>query len=313
MRVEPRVFYPPLVPVCKGRFLFIEELPMDDLKMNITCSPAVSAIYFALLQCGYEFYGLGKNLSLSDEIGAFVNSTEVPSFWKSVRQDSCDAYPYWPRAFMLESATFFLNLQERCFSNFVEYKRHILDMTNIMDCERDESFWSWIQDFPNALAQVIESPGFSKYLRWEREWIRQQNLQFSEEFRVIQKCASACTELYSAPVKNLQILIDPIKCAYSADYHIHGNSLIVTSGRFCVGSVVHEFLHQVVHPVVLDNREDILASELHLPDLDDSYYLEGGKIGRLNAFEEYAVRQLTDAALRDDYPNCLDQFVCSFL
>ena len=83
--------------------------------------------------------------------------------------------------------------------------------------------------------------------------------------------------------------------------------------RFCSGalseeSVIHEFIHHSVHPVIENRKDEILRFNFVNLDLDASYYLNGSEAGKLNAFEEYMVRKFTDKILSGDVPENLDAF-----
>lgn len=67
--------------------------------------------------------------------------------------------------------------------------------------------------------------------------------------------------------------------------------------------MVHEYLHRVVHPALAGYRDKILSLRAPLPGIDPSYYLSGGPEGSLNAFEEYAVRALTQKVSAGSFPD----------
>jgi len=46
-------------------------------------------------------------------------------------------------------------------------------------------------------------------------------------------------------------------------------------------SILHEFLHPVIHPYVMRNKEEILQHSGNFPDIDQSYLLDGSDAGRL--------------------------------
>ena len=73
--------------------------------------------------------------------------------------------------------------------------------------------------------------------------------------------------------------------------------------------VIQEFLHHVVHPVAAEITDMVLASKRVWNGIDNSYYLSGNDAGRLNAFEEYAVRKLTKSILNGKYPDALLSFL----
>lgn len=286
---------------------------MDRTKIEIISDTVFSALYYGLLQSGYTFYALGRDRELMLNVQSFIRSTDVHAFWKGVKRTSCDVYPYWPRAFMLEAALFYIDQKRHSFVNFLEYQKHILDMTNIENSERENEFWDWIKDYPNALLQVMNSEGFLEYLQWEKEWIAEQKHLCSEELCLLQNYLSVCTQKYQSSVNFVRVILNPIKCIYSADYHLHGKCLTVTLGRFSVDSILHEFLHQVVHPVLIKNCEHVHSVDKKFPGVDASYYLDKTDAGNLSAIEEYVVRQLTDAVVRGNYPNDLDMYVNSWL
>ncbi len=52
-----------------------------------------------------------------------------------------------------------------------------------------------------------------------------------------------------------------------------------------------------------------MRQDINCPNIDRSYYLTGDNTGRLNAFEEYFVRLLTNAILTDNPPDDLGQLM----
>ena len=71
--------------------------------------PKISAIYYGLLQAGYDFYIPERSAEHIRHIMKYRNRKHQDTFFSGAKQDTCDVYPYWPRAFMMESASFFLN------------------------------------------------------------------------------------------------------------------------------------------------------------------------------------------------------------
>lgn len=281
---------------------------MVSSQIAITNIPEISAVYFGLLQSGYEFYGMDRCPSLTAELEAFTNQRPIP-FFTGARQNTCQVYPYWPRAALLETASFYVNRQSRCFRNMAELHSRVMSAGNIGDDERGPALWAWLNDFPDELCGVMDSQGFQSYLKWENEWIGKQNSVYQQELACIQRCIDQCIQQYASPVRQLQIVINPIKCKHAADYHLLGERFVFSSGDFRAESVIHEFLHPVVHPAVVTHRVDILRGNSCYPELDSSYYLSGDDDGKCNAFEEFLVRQLTAAALRDDLPNNVDDYI----
>lgn len=109
----------------------------------------------------------------------------VPSFFSLVRQSTCEVYPYWPRAEMLESAVFHLWPDHAQFRDYNAFREHILSAGNIADHERAYLFWSRVEEFPVSLSKVLKSDGFQRYLEWENKWIASQNALYQAELQQI--------------------------------------------------------------------------------------------------------------------------------
>ena len=278
--------------------------------LSIKNNPMISAIYFALLQSGYDYYSFERDAKTVNKLQSFIASGACEySFFSETRQNSCDVYPYWPRAAMLETAAFFIDFPQARFINFEEYKNIIDSAKNISDAERNQEFWNWIMQFPAALRQVMQSDCFRRYLEWENRWIKAQNQIYKNELRRISNLLDICKERFGSPFQRIQIVINPIKCVYSSDYHNIGGDLTICLGELREDSIMHEFAHHIVHPAIEKRKDDILRCSPERLDVDASYFLDGGDEGKLNAFEEYMVRRLTAKIVSGDIPNNIDIFL----
>ena len=286
---------------------------MKPDEMRIIQIPEISAIYYGLLQSGYDFYSIERSSEHVNALMKFTGKGSASDFFAGTRQQTCEVYPYWPRAFILEAATFFLNDSRTAYRDMEGLRRRIFSAGNITDRERDSGLWDWLEGFPEALRNVLADTGFSGYMEWEKKWIAGQNDACREELEQIRRCMETCTGRYDSPVKEIRICVNPIKCVYSSDYHLDGDRFVFTSGAFQAGSVIHEFLHHVVHPAVEAQKELILAKRLADETIDESYYQAGSDRGILNAFEEMAVRFLTEEVMRDEYPGDLETYIKTIL
>lgn len=274
--------------------------------LRITVQPEISAIYYALLQNGYDFYTLDRSDLHVRRIQSFVTGAQTSDFFAAVRQPGCEVYPYWPRAAILERAVYCLDAAAERFSDFARLRRDVMQMPNVSEDEKGEALWTWMEAFPHAISRVLNDPAFLRYLAWERTWVAEQNECTAEERRAIGTTLFACAKRYGAPAESVELLLQPIKCAYSADYFLHDRTFVYCSGRLDLGSVVHEFLHPIVHPRLEPYRERIAAMALSPSDVDPSYALDGGEAGKRNLFEERLVRRLTARILQGETPNLDD-------
>lgn len=270
--------------------------------MKISTNEAISAIYYALWQSGYEYAALERDEGHMAALAQFAVDAPHP-FFAQTRQHSCAAYAFWPRAALLETAAFHLDGENARYADFDGLQRIIMAMPNITKEERDDAFWAWLSEFPAALQDVLMSHGFRRYRAWLEKWQMAQNEHYRAELAKIERCLAVCRKRYDSPLKDVVLLIDPIKCVYSADYHVVGERFVFSSGRFRPESVIHEYLHHVVRPVVQRHAAEIPVQVY--PGLDESYYAAG----EIYAFEEHAVRQLTMLAMMDELPQDLDGYV----
>ena len=180
-----------------------------------------------------------------------------------------------------------------------------MSAANISPEEKNDALWDWLTGFPSAIKKVVNSDGFQSYLKWESRWISDQNKQYDGELRRLDDMLQSCCEKYRPTCRNIRIVLNPIKCVYASDYHFFGDSFIITSGDLKMQSVLHEYLHTVVHPLLAR----ITPQRRQYPGIDASYYLDGSERGFRNAFEEYAVRLLTDSILRQEWSSDLPSFL----
>ena len=275
--------------------------------------PKISAIYYGLLQSGYDFYTFERSADHIKIIQAQLRSELSSAFFSKTRQNTCDVYPYWPRAFIMEAATFFLNDRISDFQDFGVFRQKIMSAGNISEKERNDSLWNWLADFPQELESVLSDDSFSKYLEWEGKWISAQKVIYQDELHLIRNCLETCAALYHSPVQSIRICINPIKCVYSSDYHLLGDCFVFSSGVLRADSIIHEYLHHVVHPFV--EQQKTLVSE-YKPinfQIDQSYYLSDNNAGLINAFEETVVRSLTKEIMNGKYPENLLAYIESLL
>lgn len=270
------------------------------ITLRLTSIPAISAVYFALLQTGYEFHTIERDDGHIKTLSSFLCDDDF-SYFSAARQNTCSVYPFWPRAALLETSSFYLDEATQGFSNMDELYRKIMSMSNLKNEERNQNFWDWLSRFPSQLKKVLSSASFQNYLLWENEWLTRQREKWNDELSTIQQALQTCDKRFSPAVSQVEILLNPIKCIYSADYHMIGNRFVFSSGRFSADSVIHEFLHPVVKPVLEKHRHEILSSTFSCDGIDSSYFLNGGETGKLNAFEEIYVRNLTKKLINNEH------------
>lgn len=262
--------------------------------------PRISAIYYALLQTGYEYYPYERNAAHRAQVERFAGTGPQVPFFAAVRQNTCSVYPYWPRAAILEEASLYIEESGQRFVGFDAFRSRVLSASNIAPEEKGEDLWDWIAGFPEALQTILESDGFQRYLKWALTWAEEQSRGGEQALSLLKDFVQVCLDRYGARLPRITVALDPIKCVYSSDHYRQGDKLLFTSGALRPDSIVHECLHPIVHPLVEEGG--LGGKQRAYPEIDESYYLDRSEAGFRNAFEEYAVRSLTRAVLRGDVP-----------
>ena len=276
----------------------------------------ISAVYFGLMKGGYEYYAAGKG---SETVKLWERWRDLPisydpGFFKAARQLSITAYPYWPRAAMLEEATFFLNEGKNDFQDLNAYKASINVIPSLQDRDRNQDFWSWVHHFPTALEGVMESQGFRQYIQWEQGWIKHQAKVHAHDVRVLDNIISYIIRRCDPGVKKVSVVLCPLKCTFAADYKRLGDTFYAFVSEFRKEAVLHEFLHMVIHPLIQKNADAIVAlRNLQRLNLDNAYYLDQSEQGRLNALEEHAVRELSDLITDGKYKTDLQALLMEII
>lgn len=107
----------------------------------------ISAIYYGMFQSGYDYYKMARNEEHINAIQTFRSSSCL-SFFANVKQNTCEAYPYWPRAALLESATLYLDRETFQWQDYNAYENFVMSAGNITNSERGKTFWEWVNRFP---------------------------------------------------------------------------------------------------------------------------------------------------------------------
>jgi len=260
---------------------------MKNLIIDLAPCSELNAIYFGLSLSKYEYATINKHDDIDEmqrRIGECRELDNAMKFFRMARGDTCEVYPFWPRVALLESALFFI--KDGTF-DISKYRNYVEGLSNITDEERDEDFFEWVKNFPVHLGQIMDNGLFKE--------IDSQLHDIVYSLHIADELDKLCDALASLPMETgihkITVLVCPIKCCHSADYFTHECGMFVMLGDFLPHSVVHEYLHLVVNPLVQEHKAHILTT---LDDkglnIDPSYYLNNDDSGLLNAFEEHIVR-----------------------
>ena len=284
----------------------------SNLDINVASNTGINAIYFGLVLSGYEFACINKPASAITLINQIQNYTGLAGarrYFGYTRQQSCEVYPFWPRAALLESAVFFMSAGHCMQFDYDQYCDYVMTRANITSDERNEDFFRWVRDFPKHL-EIIKSDAFFQEADSKMDaMVSKLSATTSADNEKILAMLETLTTDVETGISNISVDICPLKCVYSADYFVRDTKMTVILGDFLPHSIVHEYLHLIVGPQVLMYKEKILAQfGNRLFDIDQSYYMNNDEHGFINAFEEHIVRKISNCIL-DEMEISVEQII----
>ena len=277
---------------------------MDKMQVIISSNTDINAVYFGIALSGYEYADIDKSddiIEMLQQIRSHSGLDEAKQYFSNTRQTICGVYPFWPRAALLESATFFITGESFDFDNYCTY---VKALPNLTAEEKSDDFFCWVKDSPKYLTQIKSDPFFQKINKRIHSKVNEISLNSIKEIRLIEGKLERLSTNVASAISTISLVICPLICIYSADYFTNGSIMSVILGDFLPNSIVHEYLHPIVRPYIKKHRERItnLDGIKHL-DLDKSYYINNDENGMLNAFEENIVRKISDSILDENEVN----------
>ncbi|MCL2279393.1 MAG: hypothetical protein FWC20_08330 [Oscillospiraceae bacterium] len=266
---------------------------MDKLQFELSSNSKLNAVYFGLVLSGYEFATINKQKNIFDitkRIESYSALDRTKDFFRFARGNTCEVYPFWPRVALLESALFFI---ENSSFSFVKYCDYVNSLSNITIEERSDDFFKWVKEFPQCLHEILKDELFGEIDAQLTDIVNSLDISMDMENLI----AALSAMQVDTGIQKLAIKICPLKCCFSVDYFTRRNEMYVMLGDYLPHSIVHEYLHLVLHPLVQKHKTHILSrfdSNTVDAHIDQSYYLSGDKNGFINAFEEHLVRKASE-------------------
>lgn len=286
---------------------------MGKLSIEIKSNTEINAIYFGVALSGYEYSDISKSayiIELAERVKNYQGLSDAKSFFSNARQNSCDVYPFWPRAALLETAAFYIDDTRFKFN---EYCAYVNSRPNLTEDEKSDDFFRWIRDFPKYLNQIKANHFFQEINNQFENAVKRLSTDSEvQKVRTIENLNILANDIV-LDISTISVIICPLKCIYAADYFIAGSEMSVILGDFIPHSVIHEYLHLIIHPKIKSHKGVILSQlDSSKLDLPRSYFLGNDESGLLNAFEEHIVR-IVSSSITDDAEVNVDQIIMSEL
>lgn len=286
-----------------------------EKRFDIISEPRIAAIYFGLMQGGYEYFSAGK---AREDVKLWESWAKMPvsydtSFFTEARQATPGIYPFSPRAAALEMASFYVDMQNGIFTDEEACLRKIRVSGIIKERELPD-FTTWIMGFPKLMKSVMQCEGFASYINWEESWLKQQAKPHKQKLQKYDDVISYFSKKCNPTVSNAFIVYCPLKCTFVSDYFAEGDTLYFISGMLRLEAALKEFLHLMLHPLVQKHSDAICSlRNLHRLRVENTNYGDNNDQAKLAIFEEYAVGELIGLVEENRYKVELEKFLPSLL
>ena len=286
-----------------------------EKRFDLISEPRIAAIYFGLMQSGYEYYSAGK---AREDITLWEAWVKMPvaydaSYFAGARQVTTGIYPFTPRAAALEMASFYVDLQNGTYTDAEGCMRKIYVSGLIKERELPD-FVAWMKDFPKALKNVMECEGFARYLKWEEQGLKQQLKVQRQKLQKYDDALTYFAKKYNPPASNAAVVYCPLKCTFATDYLTENETLYAIAGVLRLDAALHEYLHYMLKPFIAKHADAVTALRNILRlRIEGANPLDKSDQAKLSAFEEYAVRELFALVEDNKYKVELDKFLPSLL
>jgi len=246
--------------------------------------------YVGLVASGYELADKNDTeiMSLVDDIkNTSFKDNAIQYFKKAWSTNAIN--PYWPYGSDISAASFFI--KDFTFSNFDDYTA----FTKSVGFDgRDNWFWVWIKEFPNALRQIKESPEYSRLWKRYQDIIQTRLNDYNRQIKVIESAVNKFTNMsYS-----IEFSPNLLQMPGMADFVKQGDRTVVITTYPTEIAILHEFLH----PFVSAHR-NIISVLLPIANLDKrintermityGYMWDDSEDAKVHALEECFVRGIS--------------------
>lgn len=269
----------------------------------------IFAVYAGLTAGGYDI----AQIDPGDEIAAVVHATlEAPwpahviDYFRDARAATCEANPYWPRAYMLVAAVMETSSERSWGYSDPVRARSIIESMPVDPAHRDTATIEWLMGLPAVIRQVATEPWFGDL------WTSYADVvaPVIPLYKAAGEEASATLARIGIPsdrMPKLVIIPNPLQAWQIADGVVAQDVTYLILARPDSGSIVHEALHSLfaqalecVRPAV--DEANVLYAPVRDSMIRMGYAWDDSPASWRRVWEESLVRAATIWAECGDCP-----------
>jgi hypothetical protein len=219
----------------------------------VRCRKSIFTVYCGLIASGYNLTDIVRAEHIYHLISQIDCEYETKNYFNKAKTASCEVNPYWPRAFLLTLASFYINDDLNSYNDFQTVISHIESLDNMNPTEINEEVIEWLKQLPYYLNKISNSSSFNqlweKYMDYELE----QSAWISSEVERVLYEIEMLIGATSIDLPEVVFVPNCLQACQLTDYVRKDNIIYIIKSRPDIESIVHEYLHEILNKYLLEN------------------------------------------------------------
>lgn len=264
-------------------------------KCYISCRKSLFATYVGLVFGGYNLTDIEKVNYIYQLISQAECNEDTKAYFSMSSTTSCEVNPFWPRAFLLSLASFYISEDLTSYQDFHGFINHIESLDNINPTEKNVELYEWLRELPYYLSQITMASSFNELWGKYRDYELKQTAWINNEVEgIVDKIRNLLGDI-EIDLPEIVYVPNCLQAPQATDYVRKDNKVYIIKSIPNIESFVHEYLHEIFNPYLKDNSRLIteysfLLEPIYEEMLKYQYAWNKGSESWRRVFEENFMR-----------------------
>ena len=233
-------------------------------KNFVCCRKSLFATYVGLILGGYNLTDIDKTNGIHQSISQIECDDAIRTYFRMSKTISCDVNPYWPRAFLLALAGFYVNDDFSSYHDFQEVVRHINNLDNLNPKEKSVELFNWLIQLPDYLKQISNTSLFNELWETYLNYEMGRSVHINVEVEGIVNRVRSLSGDKDVALPEIIFVPNCLQAPQVTDYIRIDNKIYIIKVIPDIESIVHEYLHEIFSIYFNDNDKLIIQYEFLL-------------------------------------------------
>lgn len=224
---------------------------------HVICSKNLFATYVGLIIGGYNLADVVQAHQIHHRINSMVYNEDIQRYFSIARTASCEVNPYWPRAYLLTLASFYIDDGFSVYQDFSQVIKHIEGLDNINPEEKNSELINWLKELPLYLRLISQSPMFDEIWKLYTENEVKRTLHICNEIQGVIHNIKSSLGIDGLDLPDLVVIPNCLQAPQATDYIKLKRKIYVIKANPDKESIIHEYLHEIFKPY-LDRNSDLI-------------------------------------------------------